>query len=497
MILDMTRFWRKTARTGVRFYPAALLAWFFVFQSSAEDIAPPAPDKPWSPPGSGAYEQELSRMGRDRSDAVMIDPAKTYDLPELIDIAERSHPETRVAWEEARAGARAVGLSESAYYPYLAAVASADFEHQLFVLTSVFPGNAAAENAGVELNWLLFDFGGRKAEVAAAREKLMMANVNFNATHQQIVFALTKSFYDFNTARQQVEAAEISLQAAQTVTEAAKARFDNGLATKPDVLQAEQQTAQADYDLEAARGTLSDAQVALVNKLGIFPTAAIQVAKIPEGSVDANFDEPLDDLIDRALSQRPDLVAKLANLKASQAQVRQARAEYYPKISLDAGAGWSKLDVNGYDSPYFGNSKPVYGAGISVELPLFDGFARRNRLRIAEAQLKAAASELTNNRDNAAQEVMTAYVDLKTSLRKQDASLVLLSAAQSAFDASLEAYQHGLGTYVDVVNAQRNLAAARNTVVDARSEVYTSKTRLALSVGDLARPLPRSTTTHP
>jgi len=132
-----------------------------------------------------------------------------------------------------------------------------------------------------------------------------------------------------------------------------------------------------------------------------------------------------------------------------------------------------------------------------VELPIFDGFARRNRLRIAEAQLKAAASELTDNRDNAAQEVMTAYIDLKTSLRKQDASLVLLSAAQSAFDASLEAYQHGLGTYVDVVNAQRNLAAARNTVVDARSEVYTSKTRLALSVGDLARPLPRSTNNNP
>jgi len=493
----MTRFCRKTASTGVRFYPAALLAWLFVYQSSAEDMSPPAPDKPWSPPGSGAYEQELSRIGRDRADAVSIDPAKTYDLPELIDIAERSHPQTRVAWEAARAGARAVGLSESTYYPYLAALASENFEHQLFVLTSVFPGNAFEENAGVELNWLLFDFGGRKAEVAGAREKLMMANVNFNATHQQIVFALTKSFYDFNTARQQVEAAETSLQAAQTVTEAAKARFDNGLATKPEVLQAEQQSAQADYDLEAARGTLSDAQVALVDKLGIFPTAAIQVAQIPERPVDENLGEPLDDLIDRALSQRPDLVAKLANLKASQAKVRQARAEYYPKISLDAGAGWSKLDVNGYDSPYIGNSKPVYGAGISVELPLFDGFARRNRLLIAEAQLKAAASELTDNRDNAVQEVMKAYVDLKTSLRKQDASQVLLSAAQSAFDASLEAYQHGLGTYVDVVNAQRNLAAARNTVVDARSEVYTSKTRLALSVGDLARPLPRSTTTHP
>ena len=74
----------------------------------------------------------------------------------------------------------------------------------------------------------------------------MAANVSFNATHQQIVFAVTKSFYDFNTARQKVGVAESALQAAKTVGEAAQARFDHGLATKPNVLQAEQQTAQAD-----------------------------------------------------------------------------------------------------------------------------------------------------------------------------------------------------------------------------------------------------------
>jgi outer membrane protein TolC len=140
-----------------------------------------------------------------------------------------------------------------------------------------------------------------------------------------------------------------------------------------------------------------------------------------------------------------------------------------------------------------GNDKPNYAAGISLEWPLFEGFARRDRLRIAESELKAAASELADNRDNAVQEVMKAYVDLQTALRKQDAAEVLLASAQSAFDASLEAFKQGLGTYVDVANAQRNLAAARSTVVAARSEIYTSKTGLALSVGDLAKPITAAT----
>jgi len=435
-------------------------------------------------------------MGQDNSNGVPVDSEKTYDLPELIDIAESSHPETRVAWEQARAEARAVGLSKSAYYPYLAALASEDFAHQLSALTTVFPGNGIEENAGFELNWLLLDFGGRSAALAEARQQLMQANVNFNATHQKVVFSVTESFYGYSTSRQQVEAAQSTFEAAQTVADAAKARFDNGLGTTQDVLQAEQGLAQADYDLEAAKGALDDSQVTLVDALGIFPTTQIHVAKIPERAVQNDLDEPMDDLIERALSQRPDLVGKLASLKASQAAVRKARAAYYPHLSLDASAGWSKLDVNAYNSPYTGNSKPVYGAGLAIELPIFDGFARRNNLRIAESELKAAESDLADSRDTAVEEVMKAYIDFETAMRKQDAADVLLSAAQTAFDASLAAYKNGLGTYVDVEVAQRNLATARTTLVDSRSAIYTSKTTLALTVGDLARPVLPATTTN-
>jgi outer membrane protein TolC len=325
----------------------------------------------------------------------------------------------------------------------------------------------------------------------------MAANVNFNATHQKVVFAVTESFYGYNTSRQQVEAAQSTLQAAQIVSDSAKARLDNGLGTTQDALQAKQELAQADYDLESAQGTLNDAQVALMDALGIFPATEIHVAAIPEKPVADDLHEALDNLIDRALSQRTDLLAKLADLKASQAAVRKARSAYYPKVSLDAGAGWSKLDISAFDSPYFGNSKPVYAAGLAIELPIFDGSARRDNLGIAEAQLKAAESDLIDSRDTAVEEVIKAYNDLKTALRKQDAAEVLLSAAQTAFDASLESYKNGLGTYVNVEVAQRNLATARTTVVDARSAVYTSKTTLALKVGDLAKPAsPPATTRH-
>jgi outer membrane protein len=478
---------------------AGVLPFLLGLPALAENAIPPSPDKPWSPPQLGDYERQLAQgksQYESNSLAAPVDAEKVYDLPELIDIAERSHPQTRIAWEHARQAARAVGLSESAYYPYLAASAAAGFQHELATLFTVFPANGIEETAALDVKWLLFDFGGRKATVAAAKEQLMAANVSFNATHQQIVFTVTKSFYDFNTARQKVTVAESALQAAKTVGEAAQARFNNGLATKPDVLQAEQQTAQATFDLEAARGNLSDAQVALIQSLGIVPTTKLQVADIMDKQFEENPGESLDALIDRALSQRPDLVAKLANLHARQAGVRQARAAYYPKISLEASGGYEKLDVNAYSSPYTGNSKPVYGIGVAIDLPIFDGFFRANKLKIAESQLSEAESELTDSRDTAVSQVWKAYTDLTTALRKQESADKLLAAAQSAFDASLQAYQHGLGTYVDTQNAQRNVTAARSIVVDTRAAIFTGTAALALSVGDLAKPAPPMTTTH-
>jgi outer membrane protein len=465
----------------------------------AENPYPPSPAKPWAPPGLADYENQLAGSRawyESNSTPVFLDTNRVYDLPALIDVAERCHPQTRVAWERARQAAKVVGLSESSFYPYLAASAAVGFQHELSVLTSVFPANGIEENAALDVKWLLFDFGGRKATVAAAKEQLMAANVGFNATHQQIVFAVTRGFYDFNTARQKVSVAEAALQAAKTVEAASQARFDNGLARRPDLLQAQQETAQADYDLEAARGGLSDARVALIESLGILPTLELHIAGVPEKKFDDSPAEPLDALIDRALSHRPDLVAKLAGLRAQQAQVLLARSAYYPKISLEGSAGWEKLDVNVHDSPYIGNSKPAYGIGLSIDLPIFDGFARANKLRVAESQLRAAEGELLDSRNRAVSEVWKAYVDLKTSLRQQDSAEKLRSAAQSAFDASLDAYQHGLGTYVDTQTAQRNLTAARSAVVDARSAIFTSTAALALSVGDLARPFP-ATANHP
>src|SRR5437870_2066675 len=92
---------------------------------------PPSADRTWSPPNLSNYESELAGQRFHQvggGSHVSINPRKIYNLAELIDIAERNNPETRVAWERARQAAAAVGLSESAYYPFLVASAAAGYD---------------------------------------------------------------------------------------------------------------------------------------------------------------------------------------------------------------------------------------------------------------------------------------------------------------------------------------------------------------------------------
>ena len=483
----------------------------------ARDDPPPSPVRPWAPPALPRYEGELRQYqptDAKRLYLPTIDPRKTYNLAELIDIAERSNPETRVAWERARQAAAAVGLSESAYYPFLAASAAAGYDRAFIpfptldvnekkLLTNpslndvkVTGGSSLVTESQVyraELSakWLLLDFGERSAVVAAARERLMMANVGFNAIHQKIVFQVTERFYQLGTAHQKVLVSQSALEAAQNVEQAVQARIDSGLATKPELLQAQQQSAQSAFDVEATRGAESDARVALVESLGLLPTVPLKVADLGQRSAFDQADRSVDELITKALSQRPDLVAKLANVRAKQDDIRKVRAEYYPKVVVDAHVSETELDVSIAGSKYFGDNEPTWGAFIIMRVPIFDGFARRHKMEAAEADLHAAENELAGARDAAVREVWKAYTDFKTALRKQESAAKLVTASQNSFDAVLDSYKHGLNTYPEILGAQRNLALARSISHDTQAAIFTGATALALSTGDLARPTAR------
>jgi len=155
-------------------------------------------------------------------------------------------------------------------------------------------------------------------------------------------------------------------------------------------------------------------------------------------------------------------------------------------VRTAVGGNIGELKVE--DSPYQSVSDLQYDAGFRLEWTLFDGFERRNKVSLAESLRKEAGEELEHQKDKAVREVWKAYNDTKVALAKQQAAAALLTASEKAWDATFESYRHGLATFPDVRESQRDLARARKLGQAARAEVWTRAAAFAFSTGDLARP---------
>jgi outer membrane protein len=345
------------------------------------------------------------------------------------------------------------------------------------------------------MKWLLFDFGEREATVSAAREGLLIANVAFNATHQRVVFEVSQSFYAYNLARESVKVANSASETAQTVHSAVEARVENGLATQPEYLQAQQQLAQAQFTLEKARGSERDAFVDLMNSIGLYPSVQIRIADNFAGSVELDLETPLVSLVMRALSRRPDLVVSLAKVRAAEDKIKAIKASYFPKINALANVGYgmerSSLGTNTFDS-----SAPTFGAVLGFELPVFDGFLRDRSLQAARAELQAASEQLEQTRDEAVQQVWKSYTDLRTAIRSGAAAAALLKSSQSAYDAVLASFKLGFSTYTDVVTNETKLTSARNTVFETQSAIHQAATALVYAMGELGNTSKTSNSTQ-
>jgi outer membrane protein len=497
---------------------ACVLGGCFLMSSKtvgAKDGAPPSPDRPWSPPDLPAHQAELQSHHVDSLGSALVDPRKVYHLPELIDLAQQLNPDTKVAWQQAKQALAAVGLKEVSYYPILSAAAASGYTRLFSPLPSLNINRAALVRAiqtggsvssaislqsntvahldilgqtTLSVKWLLFDFGERAASVQVAREELLVANLGFNATHQKLVFEVSKNYFAYNNQRDAVRVAQSALETSTAVNDAVEARFKTGLATQPEVLQAKQQLAQSRFDLQKALGSQTDALVDLLIGIGLSASVKIQIAEDFTGSVPADIEAPLSELVQHALVSRPDMVAAMANIRAKQARISEIKASYYPKVSSLASVGYGQERLSLSHTNTFDAGAPTFGAGLAVEVPIFDGFLRRHQLEAAESALGEANSVLQQSSDRTEREVWQAYTDLHTAVSSASAAEALVTASQEAYSSVLSSFKVGLSTYTELVTNETRLTNARNSLFQSRSGIHTAATGLAWALGDLAQP---------
>jgi outer membrane protein len=460
----------------------AVIGVIVLLPSSFGQKAPPNAEKIWQVPG-GVTPAKVGGA----APSALPDPAKVYTLAELVDLAERNNPETRAAWENAKARAADLGVSKATLYPTLATLAIADSSR----IDILFNMDWVRQTTGtfsptLNLDYTIFDFGRRFDEITISRSNLLAANFLFNDTHRRVIFEVMEAYYRVLNSQGQEEAQEANLKNAQTVQDAAEARLHEGLATLPDVLEARSAAAQADYDLQAAIGATEIAHGDLSNALGVSPTSQFQVESISDLHIPQELADTVEKSIDRALSQRPDLMQQVEQLRAAGAEIKAAKTAYLPTLTFDGYGGLSRS--YGQQSPNPGAYSPnqeTWDARLSLTWNLFDGFARENRLARAKADQKQAQAQVDTLRDQVENQVWAAYSTARTALREQRAAAALLASATESYNAALQSYNYGVRSQIDVVSAQRTLAAARTADVTARTQLLTGIAALAFQTGDL------------
>ncbi len=449
---------------------------------ASAQLTPPSPERPWHTSTPPKLEHLQGRLRKE----LELSPTLVYCLPQLIDLAEQHNPDTRAAWQEAKVQAGLLGVAKADIFPTLAATAMGQTSQDGVLLYSTFVAQILGiTREELSLNYTLLDFGARIDRIARQRRNVLAANFGFNDVHRRVIYQVMMFYYQLLNANGQRKAAEANLQNAKAVEQAAEARLLHGLATLPDVLEARSATAQAEYDLQQTIGAEETASGDLATTLMASPAFSIHIEAMDGLHVPDALPSPVEELMRRALKQRPDLQARLADIQAAQASIHEAKTAFLPALGFQGT--WGHLRAYGEQPPYPAAyaGAYVYNAQLNLSWTIFDGGRRRSALAQAKAQEKEAQARAESTQDQIADEVWRSYSDTKTALRQRDSAHALLDASTVSYNAALEAYNYGVRSILDVLSAQRSLAQARSADISARAQVLTSFADLGYRTGDL------------
>ena len=409
-------------------------------------------------------------------------PAKKLSLADLVDVALRINPSTQVSWGQARSAAAQWAASRGDYYPSI--------EGDISGMgmggdsSSGYYGNVA-----LSLSYLLLDFGGRAASVESAHQALMAANWNHNQTIQDVLRDVPQAYYTYLGNKAKVRASESNLEEALTSLKSTEQRKKAGVSTIADVLQARSNADQVRLDLVTNRGAVKISRGELATTVGWPANANFDVAEEPGDLPLTEMTQSTDVLIKLALGDRPDLASARAAVRQSEADLKKADSDLWPKLTATGNAGWSGIDGNISGGDYFEsggniNSSGVsYYGGLSLQFPLFEGFSLRNKVRAARADLEANRAALRLKEESVISDVWSAFYNVQTAVQQVESSETLLISSKESYKVSLARYRAGVADIVELLNAQSTLASARAQRVQARTDLFTFYAELLHAIG--------------
>lgn len=470
--------------------------------------APYGPPDQWIPCKEPLYTIKNQSTPEDIDNLLKND--RPLSLCDLVDIALRNNPNTEKTWADARAAAYNWEMSKAPFYPTVTEQTSLEFIKQNFgsgslasnslnttgVASSIVSGTggaagvaSAATSSGpvysqlvfheLTIEYLLFDFGGRMAEYESTRQALIAANWVHNRTIQTTINQVMTIFFTLQQTKALIEAQLEQLKDAQTSLDAAKGQYEAGVKTVVDFLLAKSNLINIQVQLESLRGQFETNKGQLAAVLGLKANTPLNLAPLPKDLPLEKTSKDIEELMDIALQERPDISAAYATYFQSEADLASAVSAWFPTIT--ATGNFEK-----FNNIHVPASRGFASSGIiTLNVPIFAGFLYENQIRRAEEVVRSTFAQLEIQVNQAMLDVLTSYYALKTAIETLKFADEYLKYSQEGYNAAYQSYKQGTGTILDLLTAQTQLANARAQRINAITSWVTSVSNLAYATGVL------------
>jgi multidrug efflux system outer membrane protein len=327
-------------------------------------------------------------------------------------------------------------------------------------------------------------FGRLRRATEAARAELLATD----AARQTVILTLVSDVASDYFALLELDLQlQITNETVKTQIDSVKLttlRLQHGVATKLDVLQAQQVLDTANAAVPDLERQIAQEENAISILLGNYPQDVPRGLPLIEQLLPPEVPPGLPSTI---IERRPDIREAEQNLIAANAEIGVAKAQFFPQISL-TGSGGGAFGRSSVFSSLMSSQVGVWSYGAQVSQPIFTGGALKGNLYLAKSQDRQALILYQQTIQQAFGDVSDALIGYQKFHEVRVAQETSVKDLQDSVDTSLVRYRGGITTYLEVLDGQRSLYTAELTLAQARGDEYQSLVQLYRALGGGWRP---------
>jgi outer membrane protein TolC len=326
---------------------------------------------------------------------------------------------------------------------------------------------------GPALNLTIYDFGRTSNSVNINRENVKASEQDLVTTRQTVILNVQQAYFGVLQGQRLVEVAKEIVTQTQQHLDQAQGFYQAGTRPKIDVTKAEVDLANAQLALIQANNNFAVAQVTLNNAIGLTQSLTFPV----EDTLGfAPREYQLEDIVKTAYDQRPEILQIKAKQRSQEAAVNLARSSYYPILS-----GNAQYLMRGSHMPNDMTWDMFFGATLSI--PIFSGFSSPNQVAEQQANLRNLISQEEALKLNIRLEAEQAYLSQKQAAEQVRVTEKAVGHAQENYELASGRYQVGVGSPLEITDAEIQLATAKANNIQALYNYKVAEAKIERAMG--------------